>query len=303
MERVIGLLDAIPYIRAYSGQTFVVKAGGELLDDARWRDGIARDLAVLHRLGIQVVLVHGGGPQLDAAAAKAGLETKTVAGRRVTSLALVDAAVAEWRGRLSMKWVTALQAHNERAIGLSGVDAGLIRAEKRPPAKVKDDSGETLTVDYGMVGDVREIRVDVLKAAMAVAIPVVTPLAKGANGEILNVNADTVAAEIAVAIGAAKLVLLTRAPGILANPEDPASVLHWTDLVELAELEEKGMIRGGMRPKVAAVRRALQGGVPRVHIVDGRRPGSLLSEVFTTEGSGTLVVLEADDTPAEPLAP
>ena len=131
--------------------------------------------------------------------------------------------------------------------------------------------------------------------------PVITPLAQGTSCEILNVNADTVAAEIAVALKAAKLVVLTRAVGILADPSDPNSVLHWTDLVELAELEEKGMIRGGMRPKVAAIRRALHGGVPRVHVVDGRTPGSLLSEVFTTEGSGTLVVTEADEAPPEPL--
>ncbi len=302
MERVIGLLDAIPYLRAYSGQTFVVKVGGELLQEVRWRDGLARDLAVLHRLGIGVVLVHGGGPQLDEAAARLGVENRVVAGRRVTTAALLDAAIMEWRGRLSALCVNALQAQGERAIGLCGIDGGLLRAERRPPVEMKDDSGERVTVDYGLVGDLREVRVDVLQSVLRIpAIPVVTPLATGGNGEILNVNADTVAAELAVTLKAAKLVLLTRAPGILADPEDSKSVLHWTDLVELGQLEEAGMIRGGMRPKVSAVRRALLGGVPRVHVVDGRRPGSLLAEVFTTDGSGTLVVQEADETPAEPL--
>lgn len=301
MERVIGLLDAIPYLRAYAGQTFVVKAGGELLQEPRWRDAIARDLATLHRLGIGVVLVHGGGPQLDAAAERLGVESKMVAGRRVTSPALIDAAIQEWRGRLSLAWVTALQAHGERAIGLSGVDAGLIRAERRPPTLTTTDAGERISVDYGMVGDIREIRSDILQAILKTpAIPVVTPLAVSEKGEILNVNADTVAAELAVHLKAAKLVMLTRAPGILANPEDQSSVLHWTDLVELGQLEEQGMLRGGMRPKVNAIRRAINGGVPRVHVVDGRRHGSLLAEVFTTEGAGTLVVQEADEMPAEP---
>lgn len=302
MERVIGLLDAIPYLRAYSGQTFVIKAGGELLQEPRWRDAIARDLAVLHRLGVGVVLVHGGGPQLDAAAGRLGVDNRVVAGRRVTSPELLEAAIMEWRGRLSMAWVTALQANGERAVGLAGMDGGLIRAERRPPAVVTTDEGERVTVDYGLVGDVREVRADVLQAVLRIpAIPVVTPLAQGAAGEVLNVNADTVAAEIAVAVKAAKLVMLTRAPGILADADDPESVLHWTDLVELAQLEEEGKIRGGMRPKVNAIRKAIKGGVPRVHVVDGRRPGSLLEEVFTTEGSGTLVVDEADDTPAEPF--
>lgn len=302
MERTIALLDAIPYLRAYSGQIFVVKAGGEIFGDNRWRESITREIATMHRLGIRVVLVHGGGPQLDAAAEKAGLESVMVAGRRVTTPELLDLAVGEWRGRISAALVRGLAAAGERGVGLSGADAGLLRAKRRAPAPVKDDSGETRTVDYGLVGDITEVRVDVLEAVLGLpAVPVITPMAAGDGGELLNVNADTVASEIAVALGAAKLVLLTRAPGILEDPADPASVLHWTDLEELGDLERKGAIRGGMRPKVAAIRKALLGGVPRVHVVDGRKSGALLEEVFTTEGSGTLVVKEADDAPPEPL--
>lgn len=291
MERVIGLLEAMPWLRAYAGQAFVVKAGGELFDEPRWRDGLVRDVAVLHRLGIQVVLVHGGGPQLDRAAERAGLPTERVAGRRITSPELMELAVAEWRGKLSVGVVAAFARQGEAAVGLSGVDAGLIRASRRPPAVVTDDDGERRTVDFGQVGDVTEVRPGAVRAVFAAGvIPVVTPLAIGADGEVLNVNADTVAAELALALGAAKLVLLTRAPGILRDPEDPLSVLPQTDLDELAELERTGALRGGMRPKFAAIKRALLGGVARVHVVDGRRPGALLEEVFTTEGSGTLVV-------------
>lgn len=290
MERVIGLLEAVPWLRAYAGATFVVKAGGELFDEPRWRDGVARDVAVLHRLGVSVVLVHGGGPQLDRAAEAAGLVTERVAGRRITSPELVALAVAEWRGRLSAGWVQALQRQGETAVGLAGYEAGLVTAAKRPPALVADDDGERRPVDYGHVGDVTEIRPALLRAVLATgAVPVVTPLAGGPDGLVLNVNADTVAAELAVALGAAKIVLLTRAPGILRDPADPSSVLPQTSLAELAALEKEGVLTGGMRPKVAAIRRALEGGVERAHVVDGRRPGALLEEVFTTEGSGTLV--------------
>jgi acetylglutamate kinase len=302
VERVIELLDAIPYLRAYAGQTFVVKAGGELLLDPAWRDGIARDLAVLHRLGIDTVLVHGGGPQLDAALERSGAGVERVAGRRITSRETLEEAVRAWRGTCSAAWVSALAAQGEAAVGLSGADAGLLRAARRPPTLLTDDDGTRRTVDFGFVGDIREVRAEVLEAVLAIpAVPVVSPLALGEDGQLLNVNADTVAAHVAVTLRAAKLVLLTRAPGILRDADDPSSVLHWTDLEELAELEGSGALSGGMRPKAAAIRTALRGGVPRVHVVDGRREGALLEEVFTTEGSGTLVVPHADEAPAEPL--
>lgn len=291
MEPVISLLDAMPYLRAYAGQTFVIKAGGDLLLDPDWRDGIARDLAVLHRLGIRCVLVHGGGPQLDAALERLDLPVERVAGRRITSAAALEVAVREWRGSCSTAWVSALARQGERAVGLCGADGGLVRARKRPPAVVVDDVGERVTVDFGFVGDVTAVNGGALDAVLNLrAIPVISPLAMGGGGQLLNVNADTVAAEVAVAIGAAKLVLLTRAPGVLSNPADPGSVLHWCDRAGLEALDEEGALQGGMRPKADAIRRALDGGVPRVHVVDGRRAGALLEEVFTTEGSGTLIV-------------
>jgi acetylglutamate kinase len=293
VERPLSLLEAVPFLREYKGARFVVKAGGELLERPGWRDGIARDLAVLHRLGVQVVFVHGGGPQLDAATEKAGLAPERVAGRRITSPELVDLAIREWRGACSMAWVSALQAEGEQALGVSGVDGKLLVAKRRPPAYVQDDDGARKTVDYGAVGDVTDVREELLTGLLGLGVvPVVTPLAVSPDGQVLNVNADTVAAEIAIALGAAKLILLTRAPGIQQDVSDPASVLHWADLASLDRLEQQGAIKGGMRPKVAAIRRALAGGVARVHVVDGRRGGSLLEEVFTNEGCGTLVTAE-----------
>lgn len=291
-ERVIGLLEAVPWLRAYSGHTFVVKVGGELLDDPRWLDGLARDVAVLRRLAIRIVVVHGGGPQLDRAATASGVTSERVAGRRITTPALIALALAEWRGKLSAAVVEAIARQGEVAVGLAGFDGGLVVAARRPPSMVTDDRGDRRTVDYGLVGDVTQVQPSVLEAVLASgAIPVVTPLAAGPLGVVLNVNADTVATEIAVALGASKVVFATQVSGIWRNPDDPRSVATQLTVAELDGMERDGVIRGGMRPKVAAIRRALAGGVPRVHVVDGRRPGAILEEVLTSEGVGTLVTV------------
>jgi len=303
MERSIELIDAVPYLRAYADQCFVVKVGGELVDNPELREHITRDIAVLHRLRIRVIVVHGGGPQLDVMTARLGLPVERVAGRRITSPEVLEAAKMVFRGKLSLDVVSSLIAQGERAVGLSGADGGLVEAQRRPEALVTDDEGERQTVDFGEVGDVTTVDPSLLRSVLdAGSIPVVSPLGADRQGRILNVNADTMAAEIAVAIGAAKLLLVTQTPGILRDLDDPESLLHWTDLAELESLGKSGAFSGGMRPKVTAVQHALAGGVPRVHIIDGRRDGALLEEVFTTDGCGTLVVPEADEAPAEPLA-
>ena len=300
--RTIPLLSAVPYLRAYADQVFVIKLSGDLLRDETVLEHVARDVAVLHRLRIAVVVVHGGGPQLDELTGRLGLSVERVAGRRVTSPEVLEAAKMVFRGQLSLDLVSALIRQGEPAVGLSGVDGHLLLAQRRPEVQVTDDSGEQVIVDYGEVGDVVGVDPAVLFSVLETgSIPVVSPLGADAEGRVLNINADTVAAELAAALGAAKLILLTRAPGILRDADDADSLLHWTDLAELAELERSGALSGGMRPKVAAIRRTLTAGVPRVHVVDGRRNGALLEEVFTTDGCGTLVVAEAQETPAEPL--
>ena len=298
MERVLSLLEAIPYLRAYAGQRFVIKVGGGLLAEPTRLLG---DVAALSRLGIGCILVHGGGPQLDAAARQRSLTTERIAGRRITSPELLQAACQVWRGELSLSLVSTLRQAGELAVGLSGADGGMLTAVRRPPQVVLDDSGERQTVDFGQVGDLIDFQGTLLESVLdAGLIPVVSPLAMSSDGELLNVNADTVAAKIAAGIGAAKLILLTTAPGILTHPADPSSALHWTDLEALQALESSGRLTGGMRPKLAAIRLALRDGVPRVHVIDGRKPGALLEEVFTTEGCGTLVVAAADRCPPEP---
>jgi acetylglutamate kinase len=301
MERTIPLLSAVPYLRAYAGQVFVVKLGGDLLADAAALRRIARDVAVLFRLRIGVVVVHGGGPQLDEVSQRLGLPVERVAGRRVTTPAVLDAAKMVFRGRINLDLVSALLQEGEKALGICGADGRVVQARRREASLVRDDAGREVAVDWGEVGDVTGVDPAVLQAVLGSGtIPVVGPLAADADGAILNVNADTMAAEIAISLRAAKLIVLTGVPGVLENVADPHSLLHWTDLEELTELEAKGAFSGGMRPKVAAIRRAIEGGVPRVHVIDGRRDGAVLEEVFTTDGCGTLVVRESDDAPIEP---
>jgi len=302
MERPLLLLDAVPYLRAYADQTFVIKLGGELVGDPARLATVSRDIAVLHRLAVRVVVVHGGGPQLDAMTQRMGLPIERIAGRRITSPEVLEAAKMVFRGQLSLDLVTAVMKQGERAVGLSGVDGSTVQAARRPEALVTDDQGVRRSVDFGEVGDVVGVDCQVLDSVLdGGAIPVVSPLGVCEDGAIVNVNADTMAAEIAIGLGAAKLLLLTRAPGILTDVEQPDSLLHWADLAQLAALESQGSFKAGMRPKIAAVRRALLGGVARVHVIDGRRDGALLEEVFTTDGCGTLVVAAADEVPAEPL--
>jgi acetylglutamate kinase len=302
MERPLLLLDAVPYLRAYANQTFVVKLGGELVGDNALLTNVARDIAVLHRLAVRIVVVHGGGPQLDAMTQRMGLPIERVAGRRVTSPEVLEAAKMVFRGQLSLDLVTALMKQGERAVGLSGVDGSTVQSARRPEALVTDDSGVRRSVNFGEVGDVTQVDPQLLLSVLdSGAIPVVSPLGVCSDGGVVNVNADTMAAEIAIGIGAEKLLLLTRAPGILADVDAPDSLLHWADLKQLTELEKAGAFKAGMRPKIAAVERALHGGVPRVHVIDGRRDGAMLEEVFTTDGCGTLVVSQAEQMPAEPL--
>ncbi|MEE2962495.1 MAG: acetylglutamate kinase [Myxococcota bacterium] len=291
MMRDILLLDAIPYLRAYQDKIFVVKLGGELAQDTKRLRWIARDIATLHRLNIKTMVVHGGGPQLDEYCKTHGLNVERIAGRRVTSPAILEAAKKVFRGDINLRLVQALAQEGEKALGLSGVDGLMLQAKRRPPVEIKTDAGEMKTVDFGEVGDIVRVDTSAIEVALeAGLIPVLTPLVVGENGDILNCNADTAAAQLAVALGAEKLVLVTNVPGILRNPEDKCSLMPLTDLPQLDRLDGEGMLQGGMRPKVVAVKTALEGGIQRVHLVDSNREGALLEEIFTNEGCGTMVV-------------
>ncbi|MEZ4320512.1 MAG: acetylglutamate kinase [Myxococcota bacterium] len=263
----------------------VVKAGGDLAANPEWAASVANDIAALHRDGHRVVLVHGGGPQLDDALAADGLPITKVAGRRTTPPEVLARAVQIWRGTLSVQWVTALREAGVAGVGLCGSDGGLLVADVRPPREI-----DGTVVDFGEVGDLHTVDPTVLVALLkAHLVPVISPLAATSAGRVLNVNADTVAAHVAAALEADALVVLTRAPGILTDPADPSSLLAHTTLPELAELERTGAIRDGMRPKIAAIATALKRGVTRALVVDGRRPGAARNALSGVPGSGTAI--------------
>ncbi len=277
---ITGLKGALRYVRAYRDHIFVVKLGGEVLADTEALDRVAAQLGLLSSLSIRVIVVHGGGPQATALSRRLGQEPTIVAGRRVTD----DDA-------LEVAKMAALREHEVQAVGLSGVDAELISARRRPPVKVVDDAGVSREVDYGHVGDVDRVDPRVLTTLMdARFVPVVSSLAGDGDGNVYNVNADTVAESLAVAVQAQKLLFLTGAPGVLRDRNDPSSLVTFADPDDLAALMSSGAIAGGMRPKVEACIRAATGGVERTHIIDGRLPDSILLEVFTGSGCGTMIV-------------
>jgi acetylglutamate kinase len=288
---IAGLKGALRYVRAYRDQVFVVKLGGEVLSDPHALDGMAGQISLLHSLGIRIVVVHGGGPQASALSRRLGIEPTIIAGRRVTDDAVLEVAEMVYGGTLNTAVLAALRAHQIQAVGLSGVDAELITAHRRPPITVVDDEGRERHVDYGHVGDVQRVDPRVLTTLLdARFLPVVASLAGDEHGSVYNVNADTVAEVLAIALRAQKLIYCTGVPGVLRDPSDPSSLVAFADPDDLDDLRASGALAGGMRPKVEACIRAATGGVERTHIIDGRAPDALLLEVFTGAGTGTMIV-------------
>ena len=288
---IAGLKGALRYVRAYRDHVFVVKLGGDVLSDDHVLDQVTEQLALLWSLSIRLVVVHGGGPQASALARRLGQEPQMIAGRRVTDEGALEVAKMVYRGLLGTDLVAALRQHGVQAVGLSGVDADLLSAHRRRPIRVVDDEGIDRVVDYGLVGDIDAVDPRVLRTLMdARFVPVVSSLAGDADGQVYNVNADTVAESLAIALGAQKLVFLTGAPGVLRDRTDPATLVTFADPDDLAGLMASGALAGGMKPKVEACIRAATGGVERTHIIDGRAPDALLLEVFTGAGCGTMIV-------------
>ncbi|MBI3297131.1 MAG: acetylglutamate kinase [Elusimicrobia bacterium] len=288
----VTLYQAMPYLRLYKGKTFVVKAGGAVLAREELRAGLAADIACLHHFGIRVVLVHGGGPQATSLSKALGLETKLVAGRRVTDAETLEVVKMTCGGLVNMDLVAALRGQGVRAVGLSGVDAGLVVARKRGPVRVSPAPGEDpVEVDYGLVGDVETVDGALLEGFLSQGLlPVIAPLVADAQGQILNLNADTLSSAIAQALKAEKLLLLTDIDGVLRDAADPRTLVSHADAAEVLELCSEGRVRGGMLPKVQACVAALRGGVRRTHILGGMRRSALVTEVFTNAGCGTMIV-------------
>ncbi|HRD30509.1 MAG TPA: acetylglutamate kinase [Fimbriimonadaceae bacterium] len=289
-DAIAALRTALPYLSLYQGKTFVVKVGGEaFVGGPQAGKDLIEQVGVLHRLGMRVVLVHGGGPQASALTESLGGEPIKIEGRRVTDPIALRATTLALNGEVATHIVALGQALQMSMVTVSGVSAGMILAHQRPPTK--DRHGNP--VDYGLVGDVDRVDVSYIETILAAGhIPVVSPLGVSKSGQVLNLNADGVAAELAIGLGAAKMVFLTGAPGILRDAQDPSSLISFMDLKGLADLESTGAVQEGMWPKSASIRRALEGGVERVHVVGQNTNDGLLKEVFTNEGSGTLIVRE-----------
>lgn len=291
-QSLAALRTAIPYVRTYKGRVFVVKLGGELCQPGATLDHLVEQFSLVHQLGIKLVLVHGGGPQATALAKRLGVETIMVGGRRVTDAQTLEIAKMAFAGTVNTDVVAALRRADIPAIGLTGADARLITARRRGPVTVLDpETRAERTVDYGFVGDITAVNAEPLRHLLAGDfVPVVCALGADETGQVFNINADTVAGQIAIELKAAKYFLLTNVDGVFRDPRDPTSLQTYLDVEQLESLIMSGSISGGMLPKLASCADVLKGGVARVHIINGHKPDTLLAEIFTNEGCGTLVV-------------
>ncbi len=295
MDRVSNLKQALPYIRQHRGKTFVIKLGGRVLNDRNALLSLAEDVTLLHNVGVHIVVVHGGGPQMNTLAKQMGIPQEVVGGRRVTNDETLDLAKMLFRGKLNVDLVGALRVHGTLAVGLSGGDGALVEAHRRPVVTV-DDNGTSREVDFGHVGDVVKVNPDLLKTLTTAGfVPVVCSLAATPTGGTLNVNADTMAEHIAIAIGADKLFFLTDQKGLLEDITDPSTLVSYCDVADIETMIGDGTIAGGMKPKIASTLRAIAGGVSRVHLINAFQPSALLLEVFTNEGCGTLIVRDKNE--------
>jgi acetylglutamate kinase len=293
MATIRALRAASPYIRLYKGKVFVVKAGGAVFGDPALTRALIEQIAILHTLGVRVVMVHGGGPQLTEVSEALGVPTRMVEGRRVTDEKAIDATSMVLNGLINTRILAICRDLEIDAVGLSGVDAGLVRAHRRPPVQVKGVEG---LVDYGLVGDIDLIDTNVIRKHLDNGLmPVISPLSADERGQLLNINADTVAAAIGAALGAEKLILCTGAPGILEDVADASSIVSYIDIAALKAMRDKGQIVDGMLPKAKAIEDAIKGGVRRVHVISYSAPDAILAEVFTNEGTGTLIVADVKD--------
>ena len=279
------LIEALPYIQQFAGKTVVVKYGGNALAGASDADAagtFAQDIALMHAVGIKPVVVHGGGPQISALMERLGKKPEFRNGLRVTDAETVEIASMVLLGTVNPQLVSAINVHGASAVGVSGQDAGLLRVTQRDP-------------ELGFVGDITSVDPTVLKSAIADnAVPVVATIGSDALGQAYNVNADTAAAAIAVALGAEKLIYLTDIEGLRANKDDDSSIIRRTTATEIARLMADGSIDGGMIPKMESCVEAITSGVSRCHILDGRIPHVLLIELFTIAGVGTMITAEQE---------
>jgi acetylglutamate kinase len=286
------LREALPYIQRFKGQTFVVKVSGKATEDPENLSSLAEELALLHQVGIRICVVHGGGKQLSDLASKMGIEQTIIEGRRVTDDATLEMAKMIFAGKINTDILAALRNRGIEAVGLSGVDGNIVHAERRPPKEVLNrETGERSHVDFGHVGDVVEINARLLTVLLDQGyLPVISSLGADASGTVFNINADTIAGEIAAQLKAEKLILLSDVDGIYLRSGEPDTKLSRLTADEAEALIRDGNATGGMIPKLQSIVTLLRGGVHSAHILSGITRNALLSEIFTDSGTGTMIV-------------
>ncbi len=288
VEKANILIESLPYIKKFYGKTFVIKYGGAAMVDEKLKDAFAQDIVLLNFIGIRPVIVHGGGPKINSIMKQMGKTPEFLHGQRVTDEETIDIVEMVLGGLINKQIVSLINSHGGKAIGLSGKDGNLIEARKKVIKKVSPETGVPEIIDIGMVGEVAKVNPKILSSVERDSfIPVIAPISAGKKNETLNINADYVAGEVAAALKAEKLVLLTDTEGILDGKDKLISTL---DEKKMKSLKAKKIIKGGMIPKTQACHTALEAGVKKTHIIDGRVPHALLLEIFTEEGIGTEII-------------
>jgi acetylglutamate kinase len=286
------LREALPYIQRFQGQTFIVKLSGKATEDHENLSSLAEELALLHQVGIRICVVHGGGKQLSELASRLGVAQTIIEGRRVTDDATLEMAKMIFAGKINTDILAALRNRAIEAVGLSGVDGNIVHAERRPPKEILNrETGERSEIDFGHVGDVVQINSRLLTVLLDHGyLPVISSLGADAEGTVFNINADTIAAEIAAQLKAEKLILLSDVDGIYLREGEPDTKLSRLTADEAEAMIKDGTATGGMIPKLQSITTLLRRGVHSAHILSGTTRNALLSEIFTDSGTGTMIV-------------
>lgn len=283
------LIESLPYIQQLQGETMLIKVGGHAMVDPQMMENMIRDLVLLRYIGLNVIIVHGGGPEITRMMELMGHKPTFVGGLRVTNEETLEVARMVLVGNVNTKLISLIGKYGGKGVGLSGKDGRLIMARKLPLQKVTVDGVET-DVDIGWVGEPESINPEIIDIVMKNGyIPVISPISMDANCNTMNLNADTVAAEVAAAVSAKKMVLLTDVAGILRNPDDETSCISKISISEIPKLIDDGIVTGGMIPKVKSAVIAIEKGVESVHIIDGSKPHTLILELLTDAGIGTMI--------------
>jgi len=295
-EKLNLLREALPYIQKFKGKTFVVKFSGKVTEDKENLASLAEELALLHQVGIKICVIHGGGKQLSELAGKLGVAQTVIEGRRVTNDETLDLAKMIFAGKINTEILAALRRRGTAAVGLSGIDGNIVHAEKRPPKEITNRlTGLSETVDFGNVGDVLQINAHLLTLLLeSDYLPVVSSLGADDEGQIFNINADTIASEIAVQLKAEKLVLLSDVNGIYLEAGKPETKISRLNVAEAENLIRSGAASGGMIPKLQNIIHLIRRGVKSAHVISGTARNALLSEVFTDSGTGTMISFQDD---------